>query len=126
MAQVSNRLSVMHQMEELGTVSGGHGLDLLDDGEDANGAAPSESSSDDARPVTSASLTFVDLAGSERVSTTALEDNNQRARMYEVSSGFQSKQDLITLQAPTSLHWCTSAFSISRSSDASPNIFLAS
>ena len=58
---------------------------MMGEGEDGLGAAVSEAgSSEDARPVTSATLTFVDLAGSERVSTAALEDTNQRARLFEV------------------------------------------
>lgn len=53
--------------------------------EDAE-ATSEAGSSEDARPVTSATLTFVDLAGSERVSTAALEDSNQRARLLEVGT----------------------------------------
>ena len=58
-------------------------LDAVEEQEEGTGAASEGASSEDARPVTSAILTFVDLAGSERVSTSALEDSNQRMRLLE-------------------------------------------
>ena len=77
----------------------GSPLNALDERDDGGGTGASEGgSSEDARPITSATLTFVDLAGSERVSTAALEDSNQRARLLEVSGARCRQQSTCNLE----------------------------